>query len=82
MFSSKSILPNGKNWPQKKMLGGINIYSVCRRKLSQRGEYNKFKIPALVWQLGAQKNLNMNYAMFLICFHVAKIHHKKKRKSQ
>jgi hypothetical protein len=60
------------------MLGGISIYLVYTKKLSQRGEYNKFKIHALVWQLGAQKNLSMNCVAFLICLDGPKIHHKKK----
>jgi hypothetical protein len=50
-------LPNGKNWPQKTMLDDVNIYSVYIKRLSQRGEYNKFKIPTLVWQFGAQNAL-------------------------
>jgi hypothetical protein len=78
----KNILPNGKNWPKKKMFGDIRIYLVYIKRLSQRGEYNKFKIPTLVWQLGAQKNLNMNNTTFHICLHVAKIYHKKKHWSQ
>jgi hypothetical protein len=52
MFFSKTILLKGKNWPQKKMLDDVSLYSIYTRKLSQRGEYNKFKIHALVWQLG------------------------------
>jgi hypothetical protein len=64
------------------MLGGISIYSVYTRKLSQKAEYNKFKIHALVWQLEAQKKLSMNCVAFLICLDGPKIHHKKKHRSQ
>jgi len=38
------------------MLGGVSIYSVYTRKLSQRGEYNKFKIPTF-GNLGHEKTL-------------------------
>jgi hypothetical protein len=82
MFFSKNILPNGKNWPQKTILGDISIYSIYIKRLSHRGEYNKSKIPTSLWQLRVQNNLNMNNTTFLICLHVAKILHKIKHWSQ
>jgi hypothetical protein len=54
IFSKK--LPKWQKLAPKKMLGGVNIYSIYIRKLSQRGEYNKFKIPAF-GNLGRKKTL-------------------------
>jgi hypothetical protein len=35
MFFSKNILPDGKNWPQKK-LGGVSIYSIHKKTYPKR----------------------------------------------